>query len=930
MACKYAFCKLLTQVCKAVAGFQFSYQFAAGLHLQPLYLHCIMAKALPKVYESGEIESKWYRAWEADKGLHTTVRNDRPSYTIVIPPPNVTGILHMGHMLNNTIQDVLVRRARMQGYNSVWVPGTDHASIATEAKVVQKLKAEGIQKWDIPREEFLEKAWEWTHKHGGIILQQLRRLGASCDWERTAFTMDEKRYKAVIRVFADLYKKGKIYRGFRMVNWDPEAKTTVSDEEVIYKDVQQKLYYLRYAIEGESGHVVIATTRPETILGDTAVCVHPQDERYRHLAGKEVIVPVCDRRIPVIFDDYVDREFGTGCLKVTPAHDVNDNELGKRHQLQSIDIFNADGSLNNHGLHYQNLDRFEVRKRIVAELETLGALEKTEDYATSIGTSERTGAVIEPRLSLQWFLAMKDLSQPALDAVLNDTIKIYPEKFKNTYRHWMENVRDWCISRQLYWGHRIPAWYYGDGIQDFVVAETAEEALEVAREKSKNSALTLTDLRQDSDVLDTWFSSWLWPLAVFDGFEDGCFDKANGKILLDKNPEINHFYPTKVLVTAPEILFFWVARMIIAGYEYTGKAPFESVYLTGIVRDKQRRKMSKSLGNSPDPIGLIEKYTADGVRMGLLMASPAGNDLLFDESLCEQGRNFCNKIWNALRLVKGWETDDNQQTPEAKLAVAWMESRIAQVRSEMDENCEKYRLSEVIGALYKLIWDDFCAWYLELVKPEYGQPLSQKTYIDTKQLFEQLMRLLHPVMPFITEEVWYQLGNEKELLMNAAQPVQTPCNLEILHHFSLLQQLVTHIRNLRQARGISPKMALVIIKKINNQWPENLEPAIARLANIRSFENFTKKSSSASSLVMEGNEFIIPVPEEQTDTVAEHQKITEELNYTRGFLNTVVKKLSNERFVSSAPEQVVHIERKKQADAEQKIKILEEKLKQFS
>jgi valyl-tRNA synthetase len=885
--------------------------------------------ALPKVYESAKIEEKWYKRWEESGAMRAEVQHEKPSYTIVIPPPNVTGILHMGHMLNNTVQDVLIRHARMSGLNALWVPGTDHASIATEAKVVQKLKEEGINKWDISREAFIEKAWEWTHKHGGIILSQLRHLGASCDWQREAFTMDEKRYKAVVRVFADLYKKGKIYRGFRMVNWDPEAKTTVSDEEVIYKDVTQKLYYLRYQIADSDAHVVIATTRPETILGDTAVCVHPDDTRYAHLKGKRVVVPICGRKIPVIFDTYVDMEFGTGCLKVTPAHDVNDYELGQRHTLETIDIFNEDGSLNQHGMHYRGLDRFEVRKRIARELEEAGALEKTEEYATNIGTSERTGAVIEPRLSLQWFLSMRELSTPALEAVMTDTIRIYPDKFKNTYRHWMENVRDWCISRQLYWGHRIPAWHYGEGIEDFVVAETPEEALQLARVATGDPALSPNSLRQDEDVLDTWFSSWLWPLSVFDGFADHCFDRENGKINMEANPELAHFYPTRVLVTAPEILFFWVARMVIAGCEYTGLPPFKAVYLTGIVRDKQRRKMSKSLGNSPDPIALMTKYSADGVRMGLLMASPAGNDLLFDESLCEQGRNFCNKIWNALRLVKGWAVaTDTPETPEAQIAFQWMQCRLAEADESIAADIAKYRLSEVVGTLYRLIWDDFCAWYLELVKPDYGHPIAAKTIENTTAVFEHLMGLLHPVMPFITEEVWHILRERQPnaLLTRSAFPAVIASNREILKDFSVLQQLVTGVRNLRQEKSISPKEALEIYKKINAAWNDTLEPAISKLANISVWNTTTEKPENAFSIIIGGNEFFIPLAAEAIDPEQEKIKILEELKYTSGFLNAVRNKLSNERFVQSAPPSVVELERKKEIDALQKIKILEEKL----
>jgi len=866
-------------------------------------------------FNPAEAEKKWYAHWQ-NHGFFESKPDDREPYTVVIPPPNVTGVLHMGHMLNNTIQDVLIRKARMQGKNALWVPGTDHASIATEAKVVAKLKSEGVNKADLSRDEFLKHAWEWTDKHGGIILEQLKHLGASCDWNRTAFTMDEERYESVIQVFLDLYKAGKIYRGFRMVNWDPDAQTTVSDEEVIHKDVNQKLYYLQYAIEGEEGQfVTIATTRPETIMGDTAVCVNPNDERFSHLIGKRVVVPIANRSIPVIGDDYVDMEFGTGCLKITPAHDVNDKEIGDRHKLEVIDILNDNGTLNAHGLHYEGQDRFTVRKSIAKELEELGALVKTEDYATSVGTSERTGSVIEPKLSVQWFLSMKELSEPALKAVMEDVIQLVPEKFKNTYRHWMENVRDWNISRQLYWGHRIPAWYYGTELDEFVVAKNEEEALQLAIEKSDKS-LTAADLKQDEDVLDTWFSSWLWPISVFDGIRN------------PGNEEVNYYYPTATLVTAPEILFFWVARMIIAGYFYRNEKPFDTVYLTGIVRDKQGRKMSKSLGNSPDPIELMKKYGADGVRVGMLLTSPAGNDLPFDESLCEQGRNFINKIWNALRLVNMWEVDETIPQPEvAQLAAEWFDAKLSKTVAEIEDLFSKFRISEALMAMYKLVWDDFCPLYLELIKPGYQQPIDAKTKAQAVQHFEQVIKLLHPFMPFLTEEIWHELGEraEGDCLIVANWPTDLIANDALVSDFDKAVEAITSIRTFRAKQNIPNKDQLTVFVKENETINKTLDVAISKLTNLEKLSYVDEQPDGAYSFVVGSNEYFIPLAG-TIDLDAEREKLTAEIEYTKGFLNSVMKKLSNERFVNNAPEQVVTAERKKQSDAEAKIKVLEEQL----
>lgn len=870
---------------------------------------------ISKQYNPAHVEQKWYDHWEKQGYFHAQP-DDRPPYTIVIPPPNVTGVLHMGHMLNNTIQDVLIRKARLQGYNACWVPGTDHASIATEAKVVAKLKEEGISKHDLSREDFLTHAWDWTDKHGGIILQQLRKLGASCDWERTAFTMDEPRYASVIKVFVDLYQKGKIYRGFRMVNWDPEARTTVSDEEVVYKEVNSKLYYVRYPVEGASDeYVTIATTRPETILGDTAVCINPNDERFTHLKGKRVVVPIANRSIPIIEDDYVDMEFGTGCLKITPAHDANDKEIGERHQLEIIDILHEDGTLNTHGLHYAGQDRFVARKQIAKELEEKGYLIKTEDYLNKVGTSERTGAVIEPRVSVQWFLAMQELSAPALENVLNKNIEFFPAKFINTYRHWMENVRDWCISRQLYWGHRIPAWYYGDGMDDFVVAHHEEEALQLAREKTGNAALAATDLRQDEDVLDTWFSSWLWPISVFDGINK------------PGNEDLTYFYPTKVLVTAPEILFFWVARMIIAGYEYEQEKPFEHVYLTGIVRDKQGRKMSKSLGNSPDPIELMDKYSADGVRVGMLLSSPAGNDLLFDEKLCEQGRNFANKVWNAMRLVKGWEVKPGEN-PDNRPALDWFEAKKQQTLEKLEKGYATYSLSEVLKTTYTFIWDDFCSWLLEMVKPNYGDPIDQATYNRVVASFEDILVILHPFMPFITEEIWHLLRERAagDDLIIAQWPEQKTYDPTLLQQGEWAKEIISRVRDIRAKQQMSPKETVTVYADVRDesQYAAFL-PMLQRVANLDGFHFRTDHPENAFGFVVNKENFFVEAHIE-VDVEAERERIEKEMDYMKGFISSIQKKLSNERFVNNAPEAVVNKERQKLADGEAKLKSLEDSL----
>ncbi len=868
---------------------------------------------IPSKYEPKRVEEHWYSYW-TKHDYFSSKPDEREPYTIVIPPPNVTGVLHMGHMLNNTIQDVLIRRARLLGKNACWVPGMDHASIATEAKVVARLKEQGINKADLSREDFLKHAWDWTNEYGGVILQQLKKLGCSCDWDRTKFTMDDDMSASVIKVFVDLYKKGLIYRGFRMVNWDPEAKTTLSDEEVIYEERQGNLYYLSYAIEGSDEKVTIATTRPETILGDTAICINPNDERYHHLRGKKAIVPICGRVIPIIEDEYVDVEFGTGCLKVTPAHDENDKNLGEKHNLEVIDIFNEDASLNSFGMHYEGKDRFVVRKEIAKELEEKGFLVKTEQHTNKVGTSERTKAVIEPRLSDQWFLKMENLSKPALDGVLKTKdVKLYPSKFDNTYRHWMENIRDWNISRQLWWGQQIPAYYYGDGKEDFVVAETPEEALKLAQ--SKNPKIQESDLRQDADVLDTWFSSWLWPISVFGG------------ILEPENDEVNYYYPTSDLVTGPDILFFWVARMIIAGYEYRGKRPFENVYLTGLVRDKERRKMSKSLGNSPDALKLIEDFGADGVRVGLLLSSAAGNDLLFDEALCQQGSNFANKIWNAFRLVKGWEVAELPQPEAAKVGIEWYKAKFNQTLVEIEDHFSKYRISDALMAIYKLVWDDFCSWLLEIVKPEYQKPIDKTTYDEVLRLFEENLKLLHPFMPFLTEEVWQHIAERtpEEALIVAQWPKEEKVDAELIANFDFAAEVISGIRTIRKEKNIPQKDSLELFMMNSEDVNSQMDAIIQKLGNLSKLESVDASLDGALTFRVKSNEYFIPISG-AIDVEAEIAKITEELNYTKGFLKSVQKKLSNERFVNNAPEQVVAIERKKAADAEAKIETLEKSL----
>jgi len=871
---------------------------------------------IPAQFDAKTIENKWYGYWMKNNYFHSEPDHRTP-YTIVIPPPNVTGVLHMGHMLNNTIQDVLIRRARLKGFNACWVPGTDHASIATEAKVVAKLKAEGINKNDLTREEFLAHAWEWTDKYGGVILEQLKQLGCSCDWDRTKFTMDDDYSESVIRVFVDLYNKGKIYRGVRMVNWDPQAKTAVSDEEVNYREVKSKLYYVKYKIVGEEGHIVVATTRPETILGDTAVCVNPADERYTGFHGKKVIVPLVNREVPVIADNYVDMAFGTGCLKITPAHDINDYEIGNRFNLEIIDIFNDDGTISEKGQVFVGQDRFKARSLAAKQLEEDGLLVKIEEYVNKVGYSERTDAVIEPKLSMQWFLAMKEISAPALENVVNDNIQLVPAKFKNTYKYWMENVKDWCISRQLWWGHRIPA-YYLPNSNEFVVAETDTEALELARNKTGNNQLTLADLRQDEDVLDTWCSSWLWPIAVFDG------------IRYPDNADINYYYPTNVLVTAPEILFFWVARMIIAGYEYRKELPFTDVYLTGIVRDAKRRKMSKSLGNSPDPLDLIRDYGADGVRTGMLFSSPAGNDLLFDVKLCEQGRNFSNKIWNALRLVKGWNTTDDRKAihESSEVAIEWMEARINQVLLEIDDHFGKFRISDALLSVYKLIWDDFCSWFLEAIKPDFEQPMALITKNKVIDIFEKLMKIAHPFMPFITEEVYQQLKDraDNDSIVMAPWPKPENFNMEIIEKAQKAFEVVANVRNIRQQKQISPKEKLRLLARVENF--EAYYPAskmIWRLANILDFDIITEKIDNALSFHIGADEWFIPISQ-VIDHDAEIDIVQKEIEYLNGFLQSVLKKLDNEKFVNNAPANVLDMERKKRHDTEKKIAALEEKL----
>ena len=890
---------------------------------------------LASKYDPQAVESKWYQYW-LDNKLFSSKPDGREPYTIVIPPPNVTGVLHMGHMLNNTIQDILVRRARMEGKNACWVPGTDHASIATEAKVVKRLAEQGIKKHDLSREEFLKHAWDWTHEHGGIILKQLRRLGASCDWDRTAFTMDEKRSKSVIKVFVDLYNKGLIYRGLRMVNWDPKAQTALSNEEVVYKDEQSKLYHLKYYVDGlaaldneealkaegniihkdEKGYyAVVATTRPETIMGDTAMCINPKDPKNQWLKGKKVIVPMVNRVIPVIEDRYVDVEFGTGCLKVTPAHDTNDYMLGKTHNLETIDIFNADGTISEQSPLYVGMDRFECRKVITKDLEAAGLMERVEDYNNKVGYSERNpDTVIEPRLSLQWFLKMQHFADIALPPVMDGEMNFYPAKYKTTYKNWLDNIQDWCISRQLWWGHRIPAYFYGEGEDDFVVAETAEEALKLAQQKSGKADMKLEDLKQDEDALDTWFSSWLWPISLFDGINN------------PDNEEINYYYPTSDLVTGPDIIFFWVARMIMAGEEYMGKFPFKNVYFTGIVRDKLGRKMSKSLGNSPDPIELIEKFGADGVRMGMMLSAPAGNDILFDESLCEQGRNFNNKIWNAFRLVKGWETADIEQPEANKVAVKWFEAKLKEVNAEVNDLFKKYRISEALMAVYRLFWDEFSSWYLEMVKPEYQKPMDKASYDATLRFFETLLKMLHPFMPFITEELWQNIYERKdgESIMSDKLELEAPTADEqaLTANIELLKQIIGGVRTIRNQKNISPREALKL-QIVGANELEAYNCVLAKMANLDEIAVVNEKDSTASAFMVGTTEYAVPLGD-KIDVAAEIEKAEAQLKHLEGFLAGINKKLSNEKFVANAPEAVVALERKKKSDSEEKIAALKE------
>lgn len=856
-------------------------------------------------YDPSAVEEKWYAYWMEHRLFHSEP-DDREPYTIVIPPPNVTGVLHMGHMLNNTIQDILTRRARMLGKNALWVPGTDHAAISTEAKVVAKLAADGIKKNDLTREEFLNHAWDWTNKYGGIILQQLRKLGASCDWERTAFTMDETRSASVIRVFNKLYEKGYIYRGVRMVNWDPQALTALSDEEVIYKEEHSHLYHLRYYVEGEQDkYIVVATTRPETILGDTAVCVNPNDERYGWLKGKRVIVPMVGRSVPIIMDEYVEMDFGTGCLKVTPAHDVNDYMLGDKYGLPSIDIFNDNGTISEAGGMYVGMDRFDVRKQIMEDLSKAGLVEKVEDYVNKVGHSERTDAVIEPKLSMQWFVKMEEIVKPALAAVMEDDIRFIPAKFKNTYRHWMTNIKDWCISRQLWWGHQIPAWFIPTG--GFVVAENEEEALLKAIEKTGDSGLTLSDLKRDPDCLDTWFSSWLWPISLFNG------------ILDPDNKEFKYYYPTADLVTAPDIIFFWVARMIVAGYEFAGNKPFNNVYFTGIVRDKIGRKMSKSLGNSPDPLDLIDKFGADGVRMGLMLAAPAGNDIMYDDSLCEQGRNFCNKIWNAFRLVKGWEVSDAIAQPEsAKVGVEWFTAKLDNTMAEVDDLMGKFRISEALMAVYRLFWDEFSSWYLEIVKPAYGSPMDKATYDATLRFFDTLLRLLHPFMPFITEELWQHLEERKpgESIMYARIPATVEYKDPVIDKFETVKEIIAGIRTIRKQKQLPQKEALQL--HVKGEYDDTFSSVLIKMGNLSVIDIVEEKSPASSAFIVGATEYSIPL-ENKINVEEEIAKLNKDLDYYTKFLAGVEKKLSNEKFVANAPEAVVAIERKKQSDATEKI-----------
>ena len=869
---------------------------------------------LASKYNPADVEGKWYQYW-LDHKLFSSKPDGREPYTIVIPPPNVTGVLHMGHMLNNTIQDILVRRARMEGKNACWVPGTDHASIATEAKVVNKLAAQGIKKTDLTRDEFLKHAWEWTDEHGGIILKQLRKLGASCDWDRTAFTMDEKRSESVLKVFVDLYNKGLIYRGVRMVNWDPKALTALSDEEVIYKEEHGKLYYLRYKVEGdaEGRYAVVATTRPETIMGDTAMCINPNDPKNEWLKGKKVIVPLVNRVIPVIEDDYVDIEFGTGCLKVTPAHDVNDYMLGEKYNLPSIDIFKDNGTLSEAAGLYIGMDRFDVRKQIEKDLDAAGLLDKVEAYTNKVGYSERTNVVIEPKLSMQWFLKMQHCADMALPPVMNDDLKFYPAKYKNTYRYWMENIKDWCISRQLWWGHRIPAYFLPEG--GYVVAATEEEALKLAKEKTGNPALTMEDLRQDEDCLDTWFSSWLWPISLFDGINN------------PGNEEIDYYYPTSDLVTGPDIIFFWVARMIMAGYEYEGKMPFKNVYFTGIVRDKLGRKMSKSLGNSPDPLELIEKFGADGVRMGMMLAAPAGNDILFDDALCEQGRNFCNKIWNAYRLVSGWTIDDNQPIPEAaKLAISWFESKQNEVTAEVADLFSKYRLSEALMAVYKLFWDEFSSWFLEIIKPAYGQGIHSTVRNAAICYFDNLLRLLHPFMPFITEELWQQMyeREEGESIMVCPLSMDTHVDSEMIQQFEVVKEVISNVRSIRLQKNIAQKETLEL-QVVGENPVDAFNLVIMKMCNLSAIDVVDTKTEGAASFMVGTTEYAVPLGN-MIDVEAEIARMEAELKHKEGFLQGVMKKLSNEKFVNNAPAAVLELERKKQADAESIINSLKESI----
>ena len=880
---------------------------------------------IPKTYDPKITEDKWYAHWLKHK-FFKSIPDDREPYTIVIPPPNVTGVLHMGHMLNNTIQDVLIRRARMQGKNACWVPGTDHASIATEAKVVALLAEKGIKKTDLSREDFLKYAWEWKEKYGGIILKQLEKLGASCDWDRTRFTMEDDLSEAVIDVFIDLYNKGHIYRGVRMVNWDPQGLTAVSDEEVIHKEVNSKLYYVKYKIEGTKEFITVATTRPETILGDTAVCVHPDDERYKHLKGKRAIVPMVNRSVPIIFDTYIDLEFGTGALKVTPAHDINDYNLGVKHKLEVIDTIAADGKMSAAAQFYIGEDRFTVRKKIAKDLEEMGQIVKIEDIKNKVGYSERTNAVIEPKLSMQWFLKMDQVSKPALENVLNGEIKLIPEKFVNTYKHWMENVHDWCISRQLWWGQRIPAFYSPDGTCS--VGKTREEAFENAKSANPNFKFQISDLKQDEDVLDTWFSSWLWPISVFDGFKN-----PDGK-------DIKYYYPTNDLVTAPEILFFWVARMIIAGYEYQGKKPFTNVYLTGIVRDKQGRKMSKSLGNSPDPIELIEKYGADGVRVGMLLCSPAGNDLPFDDSMCEQGRNFSNKVWNAFRLINGWEVEHtpspslegNKNSSANKIAIEWFDAKFNEQVEIINDLYSKYRMSEALMTTYKLVWDDFCAWYLEMIKPEFvdgkSLPIDKATYDATIVFLEKILKVLHPFMPFITEEIWHLIAerSDKDCIIVAEWPKTKNESADIIKHFDVVMEVITNIRNIRKQKNISPKEKLQVFEKVNQgEIIKTYDSLIIKLCNLSSFEYVTAKVDGAFSFVLKHAEYYVPLSQ-NIDVAAEKERLAKDLDYNKGFLKSVQTKLANEKFVANAKPEMVENEKKKLADAESKIKAIEEQL----